>query len=731
MNTYTSTKESTTSSKRRVPQRKQQTLRQSIQMDPKRHRFHNQAAVILTGLSLLLLVTLSFVFGMDDVSSHEMSDHSMHGRFLEDNGDDDEPSDFSAYSCRYIYDEVPNPGYSQCRFASTCNGGDGLWGSWVFCSDKYSARDLFLMISPLVAMWMILLFRLLGSTAEDFFSPSLEMFSVKLGLPPRFAGVSLLALGNGAADVSATMSAIMGDEENGYELSLGALSGAAMLVGGVISGVVVIVAGGVPCRGALVRDVIALIITIGILWYNLAQGEIGPNSYAFFLSLYGIYVTIVLIADVYHRTIVVRRLAAANGQGPTDDGTVVPQPPSMWSRFVTSFSNYDNVVAPSRRDTTTTDPVIETIDDPLQTMIGDDTPQSDGLMRMPTLEEQETPVNLLGQHGILHGDGRALTVEADDAAGDYTLVDEQMDQFCSAGGPTSDISAPNWSGAWQDGKMELYQHFGHVWDDIFDNEELGKAFKFIMICELPFTVGRKMTIAIPCDGYYCRALIALSIILSPHWFAYYIWSGHDVNMFAKGSIIYFSTFCMLTLFAGLSILRYAPGGEGRMAMAVAAPIALYGFIIAATWIDFIADHLVSVLNFVGVVLKIPGSIMGLTILAWGNSMADLSANITLARKGLANMAMTACFAGPVFNILVGLGLGFSGLAAQTGKTTTAVSISTPIMTGFIFIFLNCTSILVTGMFFGKGRINTYYGYIAMGLYVVYLATSITLHYTSH
>jgi sodium/potassium/calcium exchanger 6 len=36
-------------------------------------------------------------------------------------------------------------------------------------------------------------------------------------------------------------------------------------------------------------------------------------------------------------------------------------------------------------------------------------------------------------------------------------------------------------------------------------------------------------------------------------------------------------------------------------------------------------------------------------------MPDLSGNVITARKGLANVAITACFAGPVFNILVGLG----------------------------------------------------------------------------
>lgn len=70
-----------------------------------------------------------------------------------------------------------------------------------------------------------------------------------------------------------------------------------------------------------------------------------------------------------------------------------------------------------------------------------------------------------------------------------------------------------------------------------------------------------------------------------------------------------------------------------MSLIAATPIAFYGFIMAATWIDYIADHLVALLDFMGIVLRIPGSIMGLTILAWGNSVGDLTANITMARKG--------------------------------------------------------------------------------------------------
>ena len=47
-------------------------------------------------------------------------------------------------------------------------------------------------------------------------------------------------------------------------------------------------------------------------------------------------------------------------------------------------------------------------------------------------------------------------------------------------------------------------------------------------------------------------------------------------------------------------------------------------------------------------------VLGLTVLAWGNSIGDFSTNMAMAKKGLANMALTACYAGPVFNLLVRL-----------------------------------------------------------------------------
>ncbi|KAI9674485.1 MAG: hypothetical protein M1817_001823 [Caeruleum heppii] len=92
-----------------------------------------------------------------------------------------------------------------------------------------------------------------------------------------------------------------------------------------------------------------------------------------------------------------------------------------------------------------------------------------------------------------------------------------------------------------------------------------------------------------------------------------------------------------------------------------------GFLVSICWISTIANEVVGVLKAIGVILGISDAILGLTIFAVGNSLGDLVADITVARLGFPVMALSACFGGPMLNILLGVGL--SGLYMTIKEST--------------------------------------------------------------
>jgi len=81
------------------------------------------------------------------------------------------------------------------------------------------------------------------------------------------------------------------------------------------------------------------------------------------------------------------------------------------------------------------------------------------------------------------------------------------------------------------------------------------------------------------------------------------------------------------------------------------------FVMSIVWIYVIANELVELLATIGHIVGLSTSILGLTVLAWGNSIGDLFADVIIAKNGNGVMAAAGCWGGPVFNILIGLGLG--------------------------------------------------------------------------
>ncbi|KAJ1295475.1 hypothetical protein BS78_01G227300 [Paspalum vaginatum] len=84
-----------------------------------------------------------------------------------------------------------------------------------------------------------------------------------------------------------------------------------------------------------------------------------------------------------------------------------------------------------------------------------------------------------------------------------------------------------------------------------------------------------------------------------------------------------------------------------------------GFAMSVAWTYVIASEVLSLLAAAGTVLSVDPAALGVTVLAWGNSLGDLIANVAVASRGGpggAQVAVSGCYGGPVFNVLVGLGL---------------------------------------------------------------------------
>jgi sodium/potassium/calcium exchanger 6 len=150
-------------------------------------------------------------------------------------------------------------------------------------------------------------------------------------------------------------------------------------------------------------------------------------------------------------------------------------------------------------------------------------------------------------------------------------------------------------------------------------------------------------------------------------------------------------------------------------------VAFYGFAVAAMWIDIFASQIVGILHFFGLLAGVHPAVLGVTVLSWGNSLTDFVANTSMAGRsaGGTSMAMTACFAGPLFNMLVGLGVGFWAYLADTKQKFTLVKFDSVVLVGCVFAMLNCAGVIAVAMKC-RHRLPGKFGWVMCGWYAVYM-----------
>ena len=532
-----------------------------------RHKHSTRSAIAVSSLIIILLAFLSIGFGDGDEESNPFDQQerqerqrqrhlkrkNKHTHSHQHNNTPDDLLNFSSYSCDHlnIYTNKHENRTKQCLYAKTCNGGNGVYAPIVYCSDKYSSSALKMVLAPLLLLWMLVLFRMICSTAEDYFSPSLEMLSLQIGLPPRFAGVTLLALGNGAPDIASTVNAIRGDTKLGYLMGLGELTGSSMFISTVVTGSIAYFASsGVPCKGALIRDVVMLGLTMTVVYIEFTSGHIASTTLYHMFGLYFLYVAIVLVADMYHRRYVLPRVRAqrllqqqrSSDLGGEEDAATIKvihgaAMPEVRSKDDLGMTQFD-MQLPASNETTQ---LLDNTQDggKYSNYLGSQQPNETPSELMPTSSTSPAPgpvehiLESLSNYGVDHSDlSNDIGWGVDASNGEETLVVYHphhggverlpLREMQTGTLPTSTTTrrrsvTERWIDLYENEKVELWVYLNQqVWKDIYQNEENSVLDKILLTLELPFTISRMVRQSFDRVFYLSAVVNSNFTIFVPH-----------------------------------------------------------------------------------------------------------------------------------------------------------------------------------------------------------------------
>ncbi|KAI1122297.1 hypothetical protein F5Y10DRAFT_254334 [Nemania abortiva] len=178
----------------------------------------------------------------------------------------------------------------------------------------------------------------------------------------------------------------------------------------------------------------------------------------------------------------------------------------------------------------------------------------------------------------------------------------------------------------------------------------------VQIHKPPSDLGHDTSTIVDEDQGWNRWLLVVQIFIGPLFCVLVAWANFAEDLQRPIVVLVRSLLISLVFsLVLLAVLLTTTSPERRPKYHVA--FCFLGFVIAIAWISTVAGEVVGILKAFGVILDISEAILGLTVFAVGNSIGDLVADVTVARLGYPVMALSACFGGPLLNILLGIGLG--------------------------------------------------------------------------
>jgi len=687
---------------------------------------------------------------------------------------------------------------------------------------------------------LIYLFIALGVSAEGYFCPSLTLIADGLGLSQNVAGVTFLALGNGAPDLFSSFSAI---SQEAPELSLGAILGAGIFVNTVVVGSIAILTSFKLTRRPFLRDIIFYMLAVSSVCIMVSDKVIHGWEAGLLVIWYIIYVTTVIIGRRVNQMLKKKGIDSAfrpsilgeeepllrektpNGYQPVnfsineEKGQPINQQ-SLNGHSPSKPSNIPINVNVSNLQNDNINPRRSSKDLSQSFKTGQMSESSPNLKSQNSLSVAALALSTPGTlpTGSLPKSGSMISAtnmkptdnhqgrgDESTAAANSEVSDDNADKISKRSRSFSLESSFRYSsesaslllgGKKEDAnsiyvprankrqstrsfharspsefnmviidsivltpalKARIAEGFGYSgvrfpgFLPIEDEERKSPSRRFLELLFPIFSDWNERTViqkifAILCvplhfvfaitvphfeyissdderlNGYFfwwSKHLLAINFLVDPLFICWNVGAyGNEWNGFSV------SYFCILVgiVAAPLSLL-FTHTEHPPKYFLIMAPVC---FVTSVFWIYFLAGELVALLEVIGNVFGVSEALLGLTVLAWGNSIGDLVSNTTLARLGFANMGVSACFGSPLLNLLIGFGLSATYHILSTGES---ISIGFP--SNLIFTFSVLLFVLLSHACFIPFRgfkAGKYYGIYLLVIFVFFTTMNILIEF---
>lgn len=584
--------------------------------------------------------------------------------------------------------------------------------------ELYYCRLLLLGVAAFVPilLQLALLFVSVGLTASDYLCPNLYTISKLLSMSDNLAGLTLVALGNGAPDVLSTYTAMaLGSSD----LALAELIGAAFFILTIVVGTMGVVHPFVVPKHSFLRDATFFALVVAIVASSLVGGILTLMHCMVLMGMYLIYVVVVICThsiDTYRNRQRLRiQSARANYLDASEEpiGVAMEQLPSI-EELLAHSSPFDPVRPPL-------------------TAVGSTGPYGIHRLLKDLHRHSSSRVELVGEDQLrlvlapVMGTPPAAAPTAPSATNarpdTIGFVNPAL-RYDNTLPPLQDLTWP----------QVLFTEFANY-------HQMTMWEKFTTACVAPMVLLLRLSTPVrdysrilqltahsrlhndptyevyddPINSDLDKVFLCIQNSLA-NVFVTYVWCSQGEEYWLLIMPISLMVSC------GLVVVTYSMYGQNTYCVkALYHMLAIMGFVAAITWISIFATEIIAVLKMVSLVYNISDEILGVTVFALGNSVGDFIANFTIARMGMPLMAFSACFGGPM--------LTFSSMGLSGYVLMPATSSWRDLLTGFVLDATTSLKIVMAGLLFNAvflcvrvprndWQIDKSIGFVSISIWVV-------------